>query len=93
VAQEPIKTQKGLSERDGNQVFQSAHNDVNSSIAVDGFLVGKVGRKIDMQIQTTNSANDTELYTFSENGTDLYSIKVIYTDGTRDILLSAERVS
>lgn len=93
MAQEVIQTKKGLSERDGSQVLQAAANDVNSTLAVDGFLVGKVGRKVDLAISTTSVANDTETFTFSENGTNLYSIRIIYTNGSRDLMLSSERIS
>lgn len=93
MAQEATNTKKGLSDRDALQIFQASHNDVNSSLAVDGFLVGKVGRKVNLALATTTIANDTETYTFSENGTNLYSIRLIYTDGTRATLISAERIS
>lgn len=86
-------TQKRLSERDANQTLQASYNDVNDTLSVDGFITGLVGRKIVVAIQTTTIANDTELYSFSENGTPLYQIKIIYTDGTRTQLLSVERVA
>ena len=87
------KTSKSLSELDANQVLQAAHNDVDATIGVSGFVNGKVGRKVAMAISTTSIANDTETYTFSESGTTLYAIKVIYTTGDRDVFLSAERIS
>lgn len=86
-------TDKPLSERDANQTLQSAYNDVDASLTTNGFLVGKVGHKVTMTLETTSSANDTELYTFFNGGTQLYEIKVIYTDGTRAIISSAERIS
>ena len=46
-----------------------------------------------MTISTTTVPNDTETYAFSENGTPLYSLKVIYTDGSRATFMSAERVA
>lgn len=84
---------KRLSERDANQTLQASYNDVNDTLSVDGFLTGLVGRKVDLAIQTTSVANDTELYTFSELGTTLYQIKIIYTSGLRDLMLSAERTA
>ena len=86
-------TQKQLSDLDANQTLQSSYNDVNGTISTDGFLVGKVGRKIDLTISTTTVSNDTETYAFSESGTALYSLKLIYTDGTRTVMISAERIS
>lgn len=86
-------TVKPLSERDANQTLQAAFNDVDHSITTGGFLVGRVGHKITLTISTTTIANDTETYAFLDNGTALYSLKLIYVDGTRAVLLSAERIS
>lgn len=84
---------KTLTDRDANQTLQSAYNDVNATLSVDGFLTGKVGNKVTLAISTTTIANDTETYTFLDNGTSLYVYKLIYTDGTRGTLLSAERTA
>jgi hypothetical protein len=86
-------TTKTKSQVDGNQALQKAYNDVDATLGVNGFVVGKVGHKIELAISTTNVANDTETYTFSDNGTTLYVITVIYTDGGRDTLLSVERTA
>jgi len=86
-------TTKAPSDLDYSQTLQGAYNDVNSTISTDGFLVGKVGRKIILSISTTSVANDTETYTFSESGTNLYALKIIYTSGTRDLMISSERIS
>ncbi len=91
--QEQIKTKKGLSERDGSQVLQAAANDANGTLGVDGFLAGKVGRKVVLSISTTTVANDTETYVFSENGISLISYEIIYTDGNRTLMISAERIA
>jgi hypothetical protein len=60
---------------------------------VNGFLAGKVGRKITQTITTTNVPNDTAVYAFSEGATSLYTYTVIYTDATQSVLLSAERTA
>ena len=86
-------TQKPLSHLDYEQTLQSSYNDVNATLSVDGFLTGKVGRKVELAISTTTIANDTETYSFSENGTALYALRIIYTDGTRAQMISAERIS
>ena len=86
-------TTKPLSTKDGPQTLQASFNEVNSSITTDSFLVGKVGRKVTQTILTTSIANDTTDLEFSESGVALYTIRVIYTNGTRDVLLSAERIS
>lgn len=76
-------TTKKLSDADGQQALQYSYNDSDASLNVNGFLVGVVGRRIDLTITTTNVANDTENYAFSENGTALYTLQIVYTDGTR----------
>ena len=72
---------------DADQAIQGAYNDVNSTLGVDGFLTGKVGRKV-----TLDGVGNTETYTFSENDTVLYVLKIIYTDSSREQLVSAERI-
>ena len=86
-------TQKPLSHLDYEQTMQSSYNDVNATLSVDGFLTGKVGRKVELAISTTTIVDDTETYSFSENGTALYTLRIIYTDGTRALMISAERIS
>lgn len=86
-------TQKPLSHLDYEQTLQSSYNDVNATLSVDGFLTGKIGRKVELAISTTTIPNDTETYSFSENGTALYTLRIIYTDGTRAQLISAERIA
>lgn len=88
-----ITTVKAPSDLDSTQNIQRSYNDVNATLSVDGFLTGLVGRKVVLTISTTTIANDTETYAFSENGVALYSIKIIYTDGTRATMISAERIA
>ncbi len=85
--------QKNLSERDANQTLQSAYNDVDATISVNGFLVGKVGNQITLAVSTTSVANDTYTYSFFDNSTLLYQIKIIYTDATQSQMISAARIS
>ena len=86
-------TTKAPTDLDASQATQQAFNDVNSTIGVDGFLVGKVGRQINLTISTTTIANDTETYAFSENSIALYTLQIIYTDGTRSTMLQAKRTA
>ena len=86
-------TVKNLSERDARQTLQLSFNDVDASLTTNGFLVGKVGRKVTLAISTTTVANDTQTFTFLEDGVTLYSLKIIYTDNTYATMLSAERIS
>jgi hypothetical protein len=86
-------TVKKLSERDGQQTLQGSFNDVNSTIGVDGFIVGLVGRRIDVATTTTNVSGDSQTFTFSENGTQLYTLLVVYTDNTQQTLLYVQRTA
>ena len=86
-------TTKEISDKDANQAIRSVFNDVDKTLSTNGFLVGKVGHKVVNAISTTTIADDTETYTFTDDGTQLYQIRIIYTDGTRETLLSAERIS
>lgn len=86
-------TSKQISKQDAENVLRSAFNDVDHTLTVNGFLVGKVGRKVELTISTTNVSDDTETYAFKEGTTSLYTLRVIYTTGARDQLLSAERIA
>jgi hypothetical protein len=86
-------TKKPLSHLDYEQTLQSSYNDENATLSVDGFLTGKVGRKVEVSISTTTVLDDTEVYNFSENGLALYEITIIYTDATRAQMISAERTA
>lgn len=82
-------TTKSLSERDANQVLQHAHNDVNGTIGVDGFIVGKVGRKI----TRTAISGTIEDYEFFEGSTSLYKIRVTYDNSSHDNVDQVERTA
>jgi hypothetical protein len=93
-------TQKPLSHLDYEQTMQSSYNDVNATLSVDGFLTGKVGRKVELAISSDSltpgvisGVDNVETYSFSESGTALYSLRIIYTDGSRALMISAERIS
>lgn len=86
------QTEKRMSERDANQTLQLSYNDLDASITTNGFLIGKVGRKVEVAISTTTVLDDTITYTFSETGTTLYAYKIIYTNGGRTQMISAERI-
>jgi hypothetical protein len=86
-------TKKPLSERDYAQALQSSYNQMNATLSVDGFIVGKIGHKVTLAVSSTTVPDDTELYSFYDVATLLYQIRIIYTDGTRNQLLSAERIA
>lgn len=87
------QTTKPLSEHDYSQAIQGAYNEVDKTLSVNGFIVGKVGHKVTLAISTTTVVDDTEVYTFLDGATTLYQITIIYTDGTRSLMLSAERTA
>ncbi len=82
-------TTKLFSERDSAQTLRASFNDADSSLSINGFLVGKVGRRVDV----TYPNSSTEVYAFSENGTALYTYTIVYTDSTKESLSSAERTA
>lgn len=86
-------TSKQLTNEDFGQVLRGSYNEVDKSIATSGFLTSKIGHKVQLAISTTTVSNDTETYTFSDSGTTLYQLKIIYSDSARSILLSAERIA
>ncbi len=88
-----MSTTKTLSRKDSEQALRSSFNDSDSTLSVNGFLVGVVGRKVEVAVTTTTVPDDTEVFTFSENGNQLYELTLIYTDGSRGQLISAERTA
>jgi hypothetical protein len=83
------QTTKPMSERDFQQVIKNSSNDVNKTIGVDGFLVGKVGHRI----ECTYPDAVTEVYTFKDGSTVLYTITLVYTTSSKEFLSSAERTA
>ena len=87
------QTSKPLSQHDYSQAIQGSYNEVDKTLSVNGFIVGKVGHKVTLAIATTLVLNDTEVYTFLDGATVLYEITIVYTDGTRALMVSAERTA
>lgn len=86
-------TTKQPTKLDYEQAIQGSFNDMNSTLSVDGFIVGKVGHKVALAITTTTVLDDTEVYSFYDGATLLYEITIIYTDGSRGLMVSAERTA
>jgi hypothetical protein len=76
-----------------DNAIRDVHVIESSSLTINGFVTGKVGRKIELAITTTNVANDTEVYTYKEDGSTVMVLTVVYTNGNRDVLLSVERTA
>jgi hypothetical protein len=83
------KTAKNLSDRDFQQTLKLSFNDVDASLTTNGFLIAKVGRKVEIDV----SGGSVAVYTFIENGVTLYQYTMTYTDNTRTQLISAERTA
>lgn len=86
-------TTKPMSKQDANQTLQYAFNDNTKTLAVSGFISAKVGHKITLTISTTNVSNDTETYEYFDGSTSLMQLKIIYATGTRETMLSVERIA
>lgn len=87
------ETQKPLSDRDMQQAIRGVFNDVDKSLSTSGFLTAKVGHKVTQAISTTTVVDDTESYSFYDGATLLYTFRIIYVDGTRNVMISAERIA
>jgi hypothetical protein len=86
-------TSKTMALRDSEQAIRTSYNDANATLGVDGFIVGKVGHKVVLTLATTSAGLDTEVYNFFDGSNLLYQITIIYTDATRNQLVSAERTA
>lgn len=82
-------TTKPFSEFDATQCTKKSYNDVNATLGVDGFIVGQVGR----QITRSDINSTTEDYSFYDNATLLYTIRIVYTDNTQAKLASVTRTA
>lgn len=87
-----VTTKPNPQTNSGNAIVAS-YNEVDKSLAVSGFLTAAIGRKITQTITTTTVANDTEEISFYDGATLLYTLEIIYTDGNRTVMLSAERTA
>jgi len=86
-------TSKPKSPLDANQTLQKSYNDESGTLGVDGFVSGKVGHRVARSLTTTNVTDDTEVLTYSDSGTQLLVLHIVYTDGTLNTLLYVERVA
>lgn len=88
-------TTKTMEINDSAQALGSAFNRVDNSLTTGSFLVGKVSRKVaraDTDSGDLGGAAAGDDFSYSENGNLLYTIRVLYSDIDKSILLSAERV-
>lgn len=74
---------------DGERALRGAFNPEGRTLGVDGFIVGKVGHKIEVAYPTAT----TETYTYYDETLLLCTIQVTYTDSTKENLSSVERTA
>lgn len=82
-------TTKPASNLSQENILRASANFEDGSLTTTGFLTGKVGRRVEM----ATVGADTEVYTFLEDGIQLYEITIVYTDGTKETMLSSERTA
>lgn len=80
-------TTKPMSDRDASQTLQKSFNDVNDTLSVDGFVVGKVGRAVQRNVISA-TVDDYEFY---EGATLLYTLRVTYSNSGHDDVNRVER--
>jgi hypothetical protein len=83
------ESRKQMSERDANQVLKLAFNDVDKSLTTAGFVVGKLGHKI----EKINVSATIEDYNYYDDAELLYTVRVTYTDSSKSDLSSVERIA
>ena len=84
---------KKASKLSNENVLRSAHVDETASLSINGYVSAKVGRRIELSLTTTNVLNDTEVYTYLEDGVQIMVLEVVYTDTSRETLVSVERTA
>jgi hypothetical protein len=82
-------TQKNQSSLDFGQTLKSSYNDNSGAFAVEGWVTGKVGRKITI---TASSATVDEVE-FIENGVSLMTLEITYDGAAHDNVTIVERTA
>ena len=83
------ETTKPLSDRDYAQTLRGAFNDSDKSFTVNSFIVGKIGHKV----VRTNYLTTGDDFSFYDNASLLYTIRINYTDTTKTVLDYIERIA
>ena len=86
-------TKKAASDASHENVLRSSHVPETAVLSVGGFVGSKVGHKITLALATTSVLNDTEVYTYFDDSTQLMELTIIYTDSSRSTLVSVERTA
>lgn len=83
------ETSKRLSEKDYSQTLQGAYNEVDKTLSVNGFIVGKVGHKV-VRTDYLTTGDD---FSFYDGAALLYTIRVNYTTAAKSVLDYVERIA
>jgi hypothetical protein len=83
------ETTKPLSERDYAQTLRGSFNDSDKSFTVNGFVTAKVGHRI-VRTDYLTTGDD---FSFYDGVNLLYTIRVSYTDSSKSVLSSVERIA
>lgn len=75
-----------------DNALRYAYNVEDKTLGVNGFIVGKVGNRIEV-----TDGGTTEVYSFLDNSGPapilLYEITLTYSDSSKETLLSVERTA
>lgn len=81
------ETTKRLAEYDEQQIIQKVFNKEEGTLAVGSFVAGKVGHKI----ERTVIGPTIDDYSYFDNSTLLYTLRVTYNNSDHDDVDSVER--
>lgn len=74
---------------DGLRALRGAFNPEGRTLGVDGFIVGKIGHRIDVGYPSA----EIETFSYYDEELLLCTIQVTYTDSTKENLSSVERIA
>jgi hypothetical protein len=81
------ETSKQLSNLNSDGAHRAIYNQEDHSITTSSFITAKAGHKISF-VETSSTVQDISYY----DGTVLlYTIRIIYSNSTRDAIVSVER--
>ena len=81
-------TTKQFSDYDQTQIFQKAYNPKDATLAVNGFLTGKLGHKVVRAIVSVT----VDDFSYYDGSTLLYTIRITYDNSSHDNVNQAERI-
>ena len=90
------QTEKNIDINDASQVLGLAFNKMDNSLTTGSFLVGVVGRLVtrtDTAAPDLGGAAAGDDFAYTENGDPLYTLRILYSDVGKTVLISAGRVA